>query len=154
MLVARVSHCENYDSPQPTVGSRASSRALYLDQSRLDMTLDDDIRPFTSVLRLQALKCNSKITSNTQNTLWPLLAPPDHANAQPEPSRNRNRVATGTSRNRNRVETGTESQPEPNRNRNRAKGPQPSRKRKIGFTVTGRVEPTPSCRKHLLVRYY
>jgi hypothetical protein len=62
MLVARVSLSENCDSPQPTVGSRASSRALYSDRSRLNMTFDDDIRPLTSILRLQALKCDSKIT--------------------------------------------------------------------------------------------
>jgi hypothetical protein len=45
------------------------------------MTLDDGIRSFINVLRLQAPKSDSKITKNTQNTRWPFLAPPDHANA-------------------------------------------------------------------------
>jgi hypothetical protein len=82
MLFARKSDCENDDSPHSTAGSRAVSRALYSDRKSPDMTLDDGIRPFLSVLRLQAPKSDSKITKNTQNTPWPFLAPPDHANAQ------------------------------------------------------------------------
>jgi hypothetical protein len=81
MFIARKSHCENYDSPHSTAGSRAVSRALYSDRSRLDITLDDGIRSFINVLRLQAPKSDSKITKNTQNTPWPFLASPDHANA-------------------------------------------------------------------------
>jgi hypothetical protein len=81
MLNVRKSHYENYDSLNSTASSRAVSRALYSDQNRLDMTLNDGIRSFINVLRLQAPKSDSKITKNTQNTRWPFLAPPDHANA-------------------------------------------------------------------------
>jgi hypothetical protein len=90
MLIARKSHYENNDSLNSTASSRAVSRALYSDQNRLDMTLDDGIRSFINVycqsfinvLRLQGPKSGSKITKNTQNTRWPFLAPPDHANAR------------------------------------------------------------------------
>jgi hypothetical protein len=47
--------------PQATASCRASSRALYLDFNRPDMTLDDDIRLFTSVLTLQTPKPDLKM---------------------------------------------------------------------------------------------